>query len=98
MDENGAGPVFSPSGPNAAFYGALEGFPIADRTLLHQPGEPFEVKYRIGAYSHFDEIYPTHRIRRTATPWMFKRSQAGIRYNSCRNRLSFTEYRSSKPV
>src|SRR5712691_2833798 len=27
--ENAAGPVFSPSGPNAELYGAAEGFPIA---------------------------------------------------------------------
>src|SRR5271165_6982637 len=40
--ENGAGPVFSPSGPNAELYGAAEGFPIADRSLAHQPGEPIK--------------------------------------------------------
>jgi hypothetical protein len=76
--EIGAGPVFSASGPNAELYGAAGGFPIADRSLAHQPGEPYQVKYRVGAYSHFDEIYPTHRIERAATPWMFKRSQADI--------------------
>ena len=32
-----AGPVFSPTGPNAELYGALEGFPIADRTLSFNP-------------------------------------------------------------
>jgi hypothetical protein len=68
---NGAGPIFSPSGPNAELYGAAEGFTIADRSLAHQPGEPHQVKYRVGAYSHFDEIYPTHRIKRAAAPWMF---------------------------
>lgn len=31
--ENGAGPVFSPSGPDAERYGAAEGYPIADPTL-----------------------------------------------------------------
>ena len=95
---NGAGPIFSPSGPNAELYGAAEGFPIADRSLAHQPGEPHQVKYRVGAYSHFDEIYPTHRIERAAAPWMFKRSQADIRYYFRGNRSSVTEYLSCNPV
>jgi hypothetical protein len=46
--ENGAGPIFSPLGPNAELYGAAEGFPIADHSLAHQPGEPHQVKYRVG--------------------------------------------------
>src|SRR5271165_1796623 len=96
--ENGAGPVFSPSGPNAELYGAAEGFPIADRSLAHQPGEPHQVKYRVGAYSHFDEIYPTHRIKRAAAPWIFKRSQADIRYYFWGKRSSVAEYLSRNPV
>ena len=39
-DENGAGPIFSPSGPNAGLCGAAEGFPIADHTLARQPVIP----------------------------------------------------------
>src|SRR5437763_15954278 len=77
--EKAAGPVFSPSGPNAELYGAAEGFPIADPALRVQPGEPHQRKYRIGAYSHFDKIYPTHWIKRATTPWLFKRSQVDIR-------------------
>jgi CubicO group peptidase (beta-lactamase class C family) len=85
------GPVFSPSGPNAEYYGAKEGFPIADRSLTVQPGEPHDAKYRVGAYSHFDEIYPTHMIKRAAVPWMFTRSKADIHY-------SLEKYLSSNPV
>jgi hypothetical protein len=95
---NGACPVFSASGPNAELYGAAEGFPIADRSLAHQPGEPYQVKYRVGAYSHFDEIHPTHRIERAAAPWMFKRSQGDIHYYFGGNRSSVTEYLSRNPV
>jgi CubicO group peptidase (beta-lactamase class C family) len=91
MVENDAGPVFSPSGPNAELYGAAEGFPIADRALAVQPGEPHQAKYRVGAYSHFDEIYPTHRISRAAAPWSFKRSRVDIRY-------SIVDYLSRNPV
>jgi hypothetical protein len=96
--ENGAGPVFSPSGPNAVLYGAAEGYPVADLSLPHQPGEPNQIKYRVGAYSHFDEIFPTHRIKRSATPWMFKRSSADIRYYFRGNRSSVTDYLSCNPV
>jgi CubicO group peptidase (beta-lactamase class C family) len=89
--ENGLGPGFSPSGPNARVYGEEEGFPVADRSLAVQPGEPHNAKYRVGAYSHFDEIYPTHRIKRAANPWMFKRAKAEISY-------SVAEYLSRNPV
>ena len=96
--ETGADPVFSPSGPNAELYGAAEGFPVADRTLAHQPGEPHDVKYRVGAYSHFDEIYPTHRIKGATAPWTFKRSPAEIRYYYWGNRSSLADYLSRNPV
>ncbi len=80
--ENELGPVFSPTGPDAELYGAAEGFPIADRSLPIQPGNPYQPKYRVGAFSHFDEIYPTRRIKRAATPWTFKRSQAEFRLSA----------------
>jgi CubicO group peptidase (beta-lactamase class C family) len=96
--DNGAGPVFSPSGPDAEHYGAAEGYPITDPTLARQPGEPRDPKYRVGAYSHFDEIFPTRLIKRAASPWMFKRSQADIRYWYRGNRSSVTEYLSRNPV
>jgi CubicO group peptidase (beta-lactamase class C family) len=96
--ENGVGPGFSPSGPNATVYGEEEGFPVTDHSLTVQPGEPYDVKYRVGAYSHFDEIYPTHRIKRAANPWMFKRAKADIRYSFRGNRSSVAEYLSRNPV
>jgi len=50
------------------------------------------------AYSHFDEIFPTHRINRSAAPWMFKRSPADISYNFRGNRSSLADYLSRNPV
>src|SRR6516162_11187366 len=96
--ENGLGPGFSPSGQNATVYGEKEGFPVADHSLAVQPGEPYDVKYRVGAYSHFDEIYPTRRIKHAANPWMFKRSKADIRYSFQGNQSSVAEYLSRNPV
>src|ERR1700748_1135498 len=60
-------PVFSPSGPEDERYGAAEGYPIAVPLRVNQPGDPPD-KYKIGAYSHYDEIHPTRRIARDATP------------------------------
>jgi CubicO group peptidase (beta-lactamase class C family) len=97
-DENELGPVFSPTGPDAVLYGAAEGFPIADRSLPIQPGNPYQPKYRVGAFSHFDEIYPTRRIKHAATPWLFRRSQAEFSYSYRGNRSSLVEYLSRNPV
>jgi hypothetical protein len=47
--EDDMGPGFSPSGPNAEYYGENEGYPVADRLLKIQPGEPHNAKYRVGA-------------------------------------------------
>jgi CubicO group peptidase (beta-lactamase class C family) len=96
--ENGLGPGFSPSGPNAQYYGGEEGFPVTDHSLTIQPGEPHNARYRVGAYSHFDEIYPVHRIKRAARTWMFKRSKADIRYAFRGNRSSLADYLSRNPV
>jgi CubicO group peptidase (beta-lactamase class C family) len=96
--EDSIGPVFSPSGPDAAHYGAAEGYPIANPALAHPPGAPLEPKYRVGAFSHGDEIFPTRRIARAASPWMFKRSQVDIRYRFRGSPSSLAEYMSRNPV
>ena len=98
VTENGVGPIFSASGPDAGRYGAAEGYPTADPTLARQPGEPHELKYRVGAYSHFDEIFSARRIERAAAPWLFKRSQPDIRYWYRGGRSSVAEYLSRNPV
>src|SRR6267378_971338 len=76
--ENSAGPVFSPSGPDAERYGAARGFPAPDAGLARQQGNPCEPGYRVGVFSHFDEIYPTRPIKCAATPWSFKHAQADM--------------------
>jgi CubicO group peptidase (beta-lactamase class C family) len=96
--ENDASPAFSPTGPDAELYGAAEGFPVSNPALPVQPGNPYQPKYRVGAFSHFDEIYPTRRIGRAATPWLFKRAQSEIRYSYQGNRSSVADYLSRNPV
>jgi len=40
--ENGAGPIFSPSGPNAELYGAAEGSRLPTPRLLINPVNPIK--------------------------------------------------------
>ncbi len=95
---NGAEPVFSATGPDAERYGAAEGFPVPSSLAARLQGNPYKPEYRVGAFSHFDDIYPTRRIARAATPWMFKRSAVDIRYAYQGNRSSLTEYLARNPV
>jgi len=76
--ENIAGPVFSPSGPNAERYGAAENYPIRDPALSFVPGNPLQPKYRVGAFSHYPDLFPTRVLKRAATPWQFKRAPSDI--------------------
>src|SRR5271168_951128 len=89
--EDAVGPVFSPSGPNAELYGAAQGYPIPGIEARRE-GNPYRPEYRVGAFSHIDEIYPTRRIARAATPWTFRRSAAEIRYRFRGAPSSLTEY------
>jgi CubicO group peptidase (beta-lactamase class C family) len=96
--ENDAGPVFSPSGPNARLYGAAENYPIADPARRYPPGNPLTPKHRVGAFSHFDELFPARRIMRSATPWTFKRTPMEFRYAYKGNASSLAEYLARNPV
>ncbi len=78
--ETGVGPIFSPSGPNAELYGAADGYPVPNPILARLQGNPYEPKYRVGAFSHFDELFPTRRIERARTPRAFKYERTDIRY------------------
>ena len=93
--EDSAGPVFSPSGPDPELYGAEENYPIKDPALPFVPGNPLTPKYRVGAFSHFDELYPTRQIKRAAGPWQFKRAQVDVS-DPFRGRV--TDYLSQNPV
>src|SRR3954447_1427987 len=88
-----AAPVFSSSGPNADIYGAAENFPIKDPALPFIPGNPLSRKYRVGAFSHFDELYPTRQVNRAAGPWLVKRGETPDAF-----RERATDYLSRNPV
>src|SRR4051794_31272846 len=92
--EDAGGPVFSPSGPKAEYYGAAENYPIKDTALGFVPGNPLQPKYRVGAFSHFAELFPARTVSRAATPWQFKRAPAAIT-DPFRERVTFYLSRNS---
>ena len=92
-----AGPVFSKAGPNAELYGAADNYPLPG-WLGRREGNPFNPKYRVGAFSHIDEIYPTRRLARSDAPWSFGRAGAEIRYKFRGNASSIGDYLARNPV
>lgn len=64
------------SAPQADLYGAREGYPVPPRRLAQRDGNPWPPKYRVGAFTHLDQIYDTHTVGRAAEPWTFKRAPA----------------------
>ncbi len=87
------GPVFSASGPDAAFYGAAAGYPLGKRDT---GGEP---QHLVATYSHFDELLPARRVARAPTAWMFKRAaEPAISYMFESKRLSLDDYLSRNPA
>jgi CubicO group peptidase (beta-lactamase class C family) len=92
------GPSFSGTGPNAELYGAKEGFPLPDIMDARRQGDPWDPKYRVGAFTHIDQIYQTRLVPQAATPWNFRCSTAEIYYDFRGNRLSPVDYMSRNPV
>lgn len=96
--ESSASPTFDLKGPDAKHYGFDEGYPVPDRSLAVAEGNPWQPGYRVGAFSHLDEIYPTRKIARAGTPWKFKRSNAEVHYAFQGRPSSLADYLSRKPV
>ena len=91
-------PVFSPSGPDAELYGAANGFPIPSPAQARIQRNPFRPEYRVGAFSHFDQLFPTRSIKHADAPWMFKREAADIHYSYHGRQSSIAEYLSRNPI
>jgi len=97
-DLDGAGPIFSATGPDAERYGVAQAFPVPGYLRSIWQGNPYDPYYRVGAFSHFDEFNKTRRIKHAAEPWMFKRTQIDIRYSFRGKQSSIEEYLSRNPV
>lgn len=62
------------TGPQADLYGAADGYPVPTNPMAKLQGNPWPPKYRVGAFTHLDQIYNTHTVSRAAEPWAFKRT------------------------
>ncbi len=99
IDDGGSGPVFSQGGPDAVLYGASEGYPVPGHLRALWEGNPWPPRYRVGAFSHFDEIFATRKVARATTPWMFRRGAVpDIRYRFHDKPSSLTDYLARNPV
>jgi len=61
------------SSPQADLYGAREGYLVPSRVVGQREGNPWPPKYRVGAFTHLDQIYDTRTTSRAAEPWAFGR-------------------------
>jgi CubicO group peptidase (beta-lactamase class C family) len=93
--DNGVGPIFSATGPNAELYGAAAGYPVPDAAKARRQGNPWQPGDRVGAFTHIDDIYPTRQVKRAAIPWTFKRAPAEL---SDPFRFEVTGYLARNPV
>jgi len=93
-----AGPIFSTTGPNAELYGAKDGYPLPDIGEARRQAGPWEPRYRVGAFTHIDRIYPTRLVERAVMPWKFKCSRAEVYYNFQGSKFSPLDYMSRNPV
>lgn len=88
------GPVFLPTGPDAAAFGAEQGYPVGSPDTWREP------THRVGSHSRFDTLFPTNRVTRAASPWNFQRATAepDIRYEFGGRTRSLDEYLAHFPV
>jgi len=89
-----ADPSFSPTGPEAAAFGAVRNFPVGDRqTWLNQ-------EFLVGSFSRYDTIFPSQRVAPATQPWEFKRAttEPEIHYEFGGRRFSLEEYLGHFPV
>ncbi|HEY4171126.1 MAG TPA: serine hydrolase [Reyranella sp.] len=66
-----SGTARAQSGPQADLYGAADGYPVPPNPMQ---GNPWPPKYRVGAFTHLDQIYKTRTVNRAIEPWAFKRA------------------------
>ena len=87
------GPVLSNTGPDAATYGADEGFPLGTLASAAQ------MRHLVSTYSHFDELTPARIVARAAVPWSFRRAaEPEISYSFGGERHTIADYLSRQPT
>jgi len=94
------GPTFDPGGPDAKLYGIEDGYPLPGFLRAVWEGNPWSPKYRVGAFSHYREIFRTARVPRASSPWSFKRGTVDLKfsYRFRGSESSLRDYLSRNPV
>jgi CubicO group peptidase (beta-lactamase class C family) len=90
-----AGPHFRADGPQAQAYGMGEEYP-------HCKGLAFinENRCRVGAFSHFDELFPTRTIAaaKTASPLQRAPCEPSIHYAFADKKRTLEQYLDRRPI
>ncbi len=87
------GPHFSAAGPDAAAYGQVDGYPIGTAATLDQQ------RFLVGAFSHFDRLFPHHDIAAAPSAWAFTRApEQAIRYRHAGETHTLDDYMTRLPV
>jgi CubicO group peptidase (beta-lactamase class C family) len=85
--------VFSSTGPDAATYGATEGFPVGTRATAS------ELRHLVATYSHFDELFPARSVARATVPSQLKRvAEPVVSYTFNSIRLTIDDYLARNPT
>src|SRR5215471_7312036 len=92
------GAHFDPGGPDAARYGQGAGYPVPDAVTARREGNPWEPRYRVGAFSHLDQLYPTRTVASGGALWAFKYANAPLRYQWQGRSSSVDDYLARNPV
>jgi CubicO group peptidase (beta-lactamase class C family) len=87
------GPVMSDTGPDAAAYGAADGYPLGTMATAAQ------MQHLVASYSHFDQMTPARTVARAAAPWPFARTaEPRIFYSFKGERRTIAEYLGRQPT
>jgi CubicO group peptidase (beta-lactamase class C family) len=89
-----AGPVFSPTGPDADAYGVAAGYPLGTRATLNAQD------HFVGAYSHYDELLPSRPVPRAVAPnpWRRAASELALHYTWRGQTFSLADYLDRNPA
>jgi CubicO group peptidase (beta-lactamase class C family) len=84
---------FAPGGPDAEAFGASLGYPKGNAVMF------WRARYRVGAYSHLDEIFRGRHIRK-ARPFsrLVRVAEPRITFSSFRADLTLDDYLSRYPT
>jgi CubicO group peptidase (beta-lactamase class C family) len=87
-------PVFSDSGPDAASYGAADGYPIGTIANFR------DQKFVVGTYSHLDQVLSAHNIDAPAIPSELARApdELTVEYEYQGRRHTIADYLARNPT